>query len=334
MDPFNAAWSVLKTDMQLGRQPDPDDPHNYHLDLTERGLASSREHPFVDNFKSDAEHEQRMHEDYGIDDGEEDFLPYSEPPRSAQEMREEAMSELDGLDRHSAGRVIDRLKDADINNAMLAAHYEGGFQNAEGQGKEILAHIRQQMEPDPREHVSNVRPAPFFTREGFYGPGDLAPRRQMSALPLGPNTELKSYNIRLPQTNMASPLEHAWYVLKAPRQRDATPISMAGGNAPVRSHDDMGMGSSPGGRRASENNAIKREMLRQRKDAQEGETRDPFAADEEEMSQVQRDKGPLSPELSKPDPVSPEFIQQLMAEGGSFGLPPSLQRYMATKDMG
>jgi len=112
---------------------------------------------------------------------------------------------------------------------------------------------------------------------------------------------------------MASPLDHAWYVLKAPQQRDATPISMAGGNAPVRSHDDMGMGSSPGGRRASENNAIKREMARQRKDAQEGETRDPFAADEEEMSQVQRDKGPLSPELSKPDPASPEFIQQLMA---------------------
>ena len=153
VSPDNAAWSVLKTDIQFGRQGDPDDPNNYHLDLTERGLASSREHPFVDNFKSYAEHEQRMHEDYGIDDGEEDFVPYSEPPRSAQEMREEAMSELDDQDKGSAGRVIDRLKDTDINNAILAAHYEGGFQNAEGQGKEILAHIRQQKKPDRREHV-------------------------------------------------------------------------------------------------------------------------------------------------------------------------------------
>lgn len=142
---------------------------------------------------------------------------------------------------------------------------------------------------------------------------------------------------RLPQTNMASPLDHAWYVLKAPQQRDATPISMAGGNAPVRSHDDMGMGSSPGGRRAAENNAIKREMLRQRKDAEQGETRDPLEMEEEEQMVSEMAPEQFQQERPKPDPVSPEFIQQLIAEGGSFGLPPSLQRHMAAerlKDMG
>ena len=112
---------------------------------------------------------------------------------------------------------------------------------------------------------------------------------------------------------MASPLDHAWYVLKAPQQRDATPISMSGGNAPVRSHDDMGMGSSPGGRRASENNAIKREMLRQQKDAQEGENRDPLEMEEEEQMVSEMAPEHFQQERPKPDPVSPEFIQQLMA---------------------
>lgn len=147
---------------------------------------------------------------------------------------------------------------------------------------------------------------------------------------------------RLSQTHMASPLDHAWYVLKARTERDQS--GSIGGEAygrpgKFRQPQTMKDIEPPelGPARSTQNNAMKREMARQRKDAEQGETRDPFAADEEEMSQVQRDGGPLRPELAKPDPVSPEFIQQLMAEGGSFGLPPSLQRHMAAerlKDMG
>jgi len=119
---------------------------------------------------------------------------------------------------------------------------------------------------------------------------------------------------------MASPLDHAWYVLKAPHQRDATPISMAGGNAPVRSHDDMGMGSSPGGRRASENNAMKREMARQRKDAQEGETRDPLEMGELENVESRPPVNPI--DASEFDPQSAEekaatrrYIEDMMRGG-------------------
>ncbi len=132
------------------------------------------------------------------------------------------------------------------------------------------------------------------------------------------------------------PIDTAWNVLKARRPREATPISMAGGNASIRSHDDMGMGSSPGARRGAEKREMDRMMQRQRRDEMMGEMRDPLEMGEEEdlMDELNprreaiapRPALPASPAKIKPDPVSPQFIQQLMAEGGSFGLPPKLQQ--------
>tara|TARA_B100000424_G_scaffold213389_1_gene170968 strand:- start:15440 stop:15907 length:468 start_codon:yes stop_codon:yes gene_type:complete len=136
--------------------------------------------------------------------------------------------------------------------------------------------------------------------------------------------------------NKMQPIDTAWNILKARRPREATPISMAGGNAPIRSHDDMGMGSSPGARRGAEKREMDRMMQRQRRDEMMGEMRDPLEMGEEEdlMDELNprreaiapRPAPPASPAMAKPDPVSPEFIQQLMAEGGSFGLPPKLQQ--------
>ena len=93
----------------------------------------------------------------------------------------------------------------------------------------------------------------------------------------------------------------------------------------------------PGPARSTQNNAMKREMARQRKDAERGETRDPLEMEEEEQMVSEMAPEQFRQERPKPDPVSPEFIQQLIAEGGSFGLPPSLQQYIAAerlKDMG
>jgi hypothetical protein len=127
---------------------------------------------------------------------------------------------------------------------------------------------------------------------------------------------------------MVSPLDTAWNILKARRPREATPISMAGGNAPVRSHDDMGMGSSPSARRGAEKREMDRMMQRQRQDEMTGDMRDPLDVSEEEdlMDELNPLREQLAPQPVRPDPVSPEFIQQLMAEGGSFGLPPKLQQ--------
>ena len=124
------------------------------------------------------------------------------------------------------------------------------------------------------------------------------------------------------------PIDTAWNILKARRPREATPISMAGGNAPIRSHDDMGMGSSPGARRGAEKREMDRMMQRQRQDEMRGEMRDPLEMGEEEdlMDELNPRREAIAPRPVRPDPVSPEFIQQLMAEGGSFGLPPKLQQ--------
>ena len=142
------------------------------------------------------------------------------------------------------------------------------------------------------------------------------------------------------QTHMASPLDHAWYVLKARTERDQSSIHGEYG-APGKFRQPQTMKDieppEPGPARSSKNNAMKREMARQRKDAQEGEKRDPLEMEEEEQMVSEMAPEHFQQERPKPDPVSPEFIQQLMAEGGSFGLPPSLQRHVAAerlKDMG
>jgi len=93
---------------------------------------------------------------------------------------------------------------------------------------------------------------------------------------------------------------------------------------------------APGPARSTRTNRMKREMDRQRQDEMVGEMRDPLEMGEEEdlMDELNprrdeiapRPAPPASPAMVKPDPVSPEFIQQLLAEGGSFGLPPSLRQ--------
>jgi hypothetical protein len=139
---------------------------------------------------------------------------------------------------------------------------------------------------------------------------------------------------------MASPLDHAWYVLKARTERDQSSIHGEYGR-PGKFRQPQTMKDieppEPGPARSTQNNAMKREMARQRKDAERGETRDPLEMEEEEQMVSEMAPEQFQQERPKPDPVSPEFIQQLIAEGGSFGLPPSLQRHMAAerlKDMG
>ena len=226
--PVDTAWLILKTDIQLGDKRDPDDPNAYNLDLTERFLQDDREKNFLDNFK-EATEEQNMYQNYYDDDSE--FAGYyDDMTRTQEEMRQEAMDRLDDEDRSSAGRVIDRIKDRDINNAIVAAHL-GQFPSGT---KEELEDMRQQMEADPRDHVMNTRPALFNTREGFYGPQRAGPRSQMSSLPLGPNTKLKSYNVDLPQSAMATPHEKAWNILKFGYP------SVEGANYPMREKPEEG----------------------------------------------------------------------------------------------
>lgn len=212
--PTDVAFSVLKTDIQLGDKRDPDDPNVYNLDLTERFLQDDREKNFLDNFK-EATEEQNMYQNYYDDDSE--FAGYyDDMTRTQEEMRQEAMDRLDDEDRRSAGRVIDRIKDRDINNAIVAAH----LGQSPKQTKEALEDMRQQMAPDPREHVMNVRPALFNTKEGFYGPQSGGPRSKISALPLGLDTKLASLD---------TPIDAAFSVLKPEEEvRKILPALMLG----------------------------------------------------------------------------------------------------------
>lgn len=135
------------------------------------------------------------------------------------------------------------------------------------------------------------------------------------------------------------PIDTAWNILKSRTIRDQSSIHGEYGR-PGKFRQPQTMKDieppAPGPARSTQTNRMKREMDRQRKDAEQGDMRDPFAANEEDdlMDELNprrdeiapRPAPPASPAMAKPDPVSPEFIQQLMAEGGSFGLPPSLQQ--------
>lgn len=130
------------------------------------------------------------------------------------------------------------------------------------------------------------------------------------------------------------PIDTAWSILKSRTERDQSgSITGEAYGRPGKFRQPATFTQldppAPGPARSTRTNRMKREMDRQRQDEMMGDMRDPFAANEEDMQQVRRDTGPAppaSPAMAKPDPVSPEFIQQLMAEGGSFGLPPSLQQ--------
>lgn len=130
------------------------------------------------------------------------------------------------------------------------------------------------------------------------------------------------------------PIDTAWNILKSRTERDQSgSITGEAYGRPGKFRQPQTMKDieppMPGPARSTQTNRMKREMDRQRQDQMMGDMRDPFAANEEDMQQVRRDTGPAppaSPAMAKPDPVSPEFIQQLMAEGGSFGLPPKLRQ--------
>jgi hypothetical protein len=135
------------------------------------------------------------------------------------------------------------------------------------------------------------------------------------------------------------PIDTAWNILKSRTIRDQSSIHGEYGR-PGKFRQPQTMKDIeppvPGPARSTQTNRMKREMDRQRQDEMMGETRDPFAANEEDdlMGELNprrdeiapRPAPPASPAMAKPDPVSPEFIQQLIAEGGSFGLPPSLRQ--------
>jgi hypothetical protein len=124
---------------------------------------------------------------------------------------------------------------------------------------------------------------------------------------------------------MASPLDHAWYVLKARTERDQS--GSIGGEAygrPGKFRQPQTMKDieppEPGPARSSKNNAIKREMARQRKDAERGETRDPL-----EMGELEdvESRPPVNPiDASEFDPQSAEekaatrrYIEDMMRGG-------------------
>jgi len=137
------------------------------------------------------------------------------------------------------------------------------------------------------------------------------------------------------------PIDTAWNILKSRTIRDQSgSITGEAYGRPGKFRQPQTMKDieppAPGPARSTQTNRMKREMDRQRRDEMMGEMRDPFAANEEDdlMDELNprrdeiapRPAPPASPAMAKPDPVSPEFIQQLMAEGGSFGLPPSLRQ--------
>ena len=122
---------------------------------------------------------------------------------------------------------------------------------------------------------------------------------------------------------MASPLDHAWFLLKARTERDQSSIHGEYGRpGKFRQPQTMKDIEPPedGPARSSKNNAIKREMLRQRKDAERGETRDPLEMGELEDEESRPPFNPI--DASEFDPQSAEekaatrrYIEDMMRGG-------------------
>lgn len=204
--PIDAALSVLKTDLRFGEQ-DPDDPNPMYLDLRRRGFGrdlvddQGREADFADEFTSAAQrHNNENYVGY-YDDDDEYAGYYDEYETSPQELREQAMSELDDKDRAAAARMIDHIKNMDIGNAMFLAHAGGrGFNVPEDEQDALIAQAQQ-------EAAAGQEGAPLFAREGFYGPHNMFRQPEFfdRALPLGPDTKLASLD---------TPTDVAFSVLK------------------------------------------------------------------------------------------------------------------------
>tara|TARA_R110002073_G_scaffold35897_1_gene104629 strand:+ start:870 stop:1265 length:396 start_codon:yes stop_codon:yes gene_type:complete len=126
---------------------------------------------------------------------------------------------------------------------------------------------------------------------------------------------------------MASPLDHAWYVLKSRTERDQSSIHGEYG-APGKFRQPQTMKDieppEPGPARSTQNNAMKREMARQRKDAERGEKRDPLEMGELEDEESRPLVNPLSTTIdaSEFDPQSAEekaatrrYIEEMMRGG-------------------
>ena len=129
------------------------------------------------------------------------------------------------------------------------------------------------------------------------------------------------------------PIDTAWDILKSRTIRDQSgSISGEAYGRPGKFRQPATVAQldppEDGPARSTRTNGMKREMDRQRKDAEQGETRDPLEMGEVEdlMDELNPRREAIAPRPVRPDPVSPEFIQQLIAEGGSFGLPPKLQQ--------
>jgi len=219
--PTDVAFSVLKTDLRFGEQ-DPDDPKPMYLDLRRRDFGrdlvddQGREAGFADEFVSAAQrHNNENYVGY-YDDDDEYAGYYDEYETSPQELREQAMSELDDKDRAAAARMIDHIKNMDIGNAMFLAHAGGrGFNVPEDEQRALVAQAQQ-------EAAAGQEGAPLFAREGFYGPHNMFRQPEFfdRALPLGPDTKLASLDM---------PIDAALSVLKPEEEvRKILPALMLG----------------------------------------------------------------------------------------------------------
>ena len=219
--PIDAALSVLKTDLRFGEQ-DPNDPNPMYLDLRRRGFGydlvddQGREADFADEFTSAVG--RHNDENYvGYYDDDDDYAGYYDEYRtSPQELREQAMSELDDKDRAAAARMIDHIKNMDIGNAMFLAHAGGrGFNVPEEEQDALIAQAQQEAD-------AGQEGARLHAREGFYGPHNMFRQPEFfdRALPLGPDTKLASLD---------TPTDVAFSVLKPEEEvRKILPALMLG----------------------------------------------------------------------------------------------------------
>ena len=133
------------------------------------------------------------------------------------------------------------------------------------------------------------------------------------------------------------PIDTAWNILKARTIRDQSSIHGEYGR-PGKFRQPQTMKDIeppvPGPARSTQTNRMKREMDRQRQDEMMGEMRDPLEMGEEEdlMDELNPRREAIAPRPLRPDPVSPEFLQRRQAQGGSFGLPPSLRQDLMKPD--
>jgi hypothetical protein len=187
MRPIDLAHRLLKTDIRFGEQ-DEDDTNVHHIDLTHHSRKDNRELPYTQDppFQGVADGANRL---VGYYDEDSPYYGYYDDLETTPEAEQaDYERRLDEYDEESQRKLIQDLMNADVNNAMWAAH--GINQNIpsmdEDEKDKLIEAAREQVKPGKLySHDDWYRPVPLIDGE-IRGPHWFYPSDQQMHRNLDP----------------------------------------------------------------------------------------------------------------------------------------------------